>query len=157
MILPAICTCFIFKARLKGFDVCSTFCSTKLSKAPKKVESLSNGSRIKFEFDQTFARLPYDFFSALKKIGSCRNRLNNSCNFWSSFARLAGVAGGFVGERASERASGEDEGFLLPPTHSPRGISWNSRSRTRSPTKPPATQAIARYSFNKRISKVKTV
>ena len=39
------------------------------------VESLSNGSRIKFELDQTFARLPYDFSFVLKKVGSCRNRL----------------------------------------------------------------------------------
>ena len=60
-------------------------------------------------------------------------------------ARIACVAGGFVGEHA--RASGEaakTSGFSLPPTHSPQGISRNSRSRARSPTKPPATQASAR-------------
>ena len=37
-----------------------------LSKVVKKVESLLNGSRIKFELDQTFARLPYDFSFVLK-------------------------------------------------------------------------------------------
>ena len=51
------------------------------------VESLSNGSRIKFELDQTFARLPYDFSFVLKKVGSCRNRLDNSSNFGSTFTR----------------------------------------------------------------------
>ena len=35
--------------------------SATLSKALKKVESLSSGSRIKFEFDQTFASLPCNF------------------------------------------------------------------------------------------------
>ena len=52
----------------KQFDFCLTFCSPNLlnecwvhlnrsvtlSKVLKKVESLSNGSQIKFEFDQTF-------------------------------------------------------------------------------------------------------
>ena len=60
-------------------------------------------------------------------------------------ATIAYVAGGFVGEHA--RASGEaakTSGFSLPFTHTPQGISPNSRSRARSPTKPPATQASAR-------------
>ena len=32
-----------------------------LSKVLKKVESFLSGSRIKFEFDQTFSQLPFDF------------------------------------------------------------------------------------------------
>ena len=47
-------------------------------------------------------------------------------------------AGGFVGERAREQAAKPRE---KPSTHSPHGISRNSPSRARSPTKPPATQA----------------
>ena len=47
-----------------------------------EVENLSNGSRLKFELDPTFARLPYDFsFVLQKKVGSCRNRWNSSSNF----------------------------------------------------------------------------
>ena len=36
-----------------------------------KVQSLSNGSHIKFEIDQTFSRLPYGFSFVLKKVGLC--------------------------------------------------------------------------------------
>ena len=57
------------------------------SKALNKLESLSNGSRIKSELDQSFSRLPYDFSYVLYKVGSCRNRLNTSSNFCSTFAR----------------------------------------------------------------------
>ena len=46
--------------------------------AVKEAEIFSNVSRIKFEFDQTFAQLPFDFFFVLKKVGSYRNRLNTS-------------------------------------------------------------------------------
>ena len=35
--------------------------SATLSKALENAESLSNGSRVKFEFDQTFVRLSFDF------------------------------------------------------------------------------------------------
>ena len=59
--------------------------SATLSKALKK--RLSNGSRIKFEFDQTFARLPHDFSFVLKEVGSCGNRENTFSNFCSTFAR----------------------------------------------------------------------
>ena len=52
-----------------------------MSKALKKLESLSNAIRIKFEFDQTFTRLPYDFSFVLKNVGSCRNHLNTWFNF----------------------------------------------------------------------------
>ena len=71
----------IGKARIKQFRFCPSFVSTNLStecwvrlnrfatlsKALKKVESLSNGSRIKFELDQTFARLPYNSSLVTKK------------------------------------------------------------------------------------------
>ena len=52
---------------IKLFDKLSNECedrsnrSSTLSKALKKVETLSNERRIKFGFDQTFARRPYDF------------------------------------------------------------------------------------------------
>ena len=66
-----------------GFDLCPTFLlknllnecwlglnrSVTLSKRLNKIESLSsNGSRIKFAFDQTFARLPDDFSCILQKL-----------------------------------------------------------------------------------------
>ena len=38
----------------------------------EKVESLSKGSGIEFELDQTFARLPYDFSFVPKKVASCQ-------------------------------------------------------------------------------------
>ena len=38
-----------------------------------KVESLSIGSRIRFELHQTFARLPFNFLFVLKNVESCRN------------------------------------------------------------------------------------
>ena len=53
----------------------------------KKVEILSNGSRIKFDFDQTFAQLPFEFPFVLNNVGLCQNRLNTSSNFCSTFAR----------------------------------------------------------------------
>ena len=61
----------------------------------EKVESLLNGSRIKFELDQIFARLPHDFSFVLKESWvvsredglSCRNRLITSSNFCSNFVR----------------------------------------------------------------------
>ena len=49
------------------------------------MDSLWSGSRIKFEFDKTFVRLPSDFFFVLKIVGSGRNRLNASPNFCSTF------------------------------------------------------------------------
>ena len=52
-----------------------------------KVESLSNGSHIKFEIDQTFSRLPYDFSFVLKKVGLCSNHLITLSNFCSTFAQ----------------------------------------------------------------------
>ena len=48
------------------------------------------------------------------------------------------VAGDFV---RGARASASERPSREKPTHSPQGILRNSRQRTRSPTKPPATQA----------------
>ena len=55
--------------------------------AEKKSKSLlvGNGSRIKFEFDQTFALLSIDFPFVLKNVESCQNRLSTSSNFCSTF------------------------------------------------------------------------
>ena len=39
--------------------------------AEKNNESLFNGSRIKFEFDQTFAQLIFDLSFVLKKVVLC--------------------------------------------------------------------------------------
>ena len=47
-----------------------------LSKPLKKVESSSNGSRIKFELDQTFASLPCDF--SLDRVDFCKH-VSNEC------------------------------------------------------------------------------
>ena len=94
------------KACLSGFDFCPTFLSKNLPnecwgclnrsvtllKVVKNMQSLSNGSQIKkkkvkFEFDQTFSRLPFDFSFVFKKVGSCRNCLNTSSNFCLTVAQ----------------------------------------------------------------------
>ena len=58
---------------------------------------------------------------------------------WLTGNFIACVAGGFVGECARERARAS--GKAARDTHSPHGFSRNSRSRARSPTKPPTTRA----------------
>ena len=68
---------FVLPLNGNGFDIYQTFYSTNLpnecwvrlnrsatlSKALKEVESLSNGSCMKYELDQTFSRLPYYYVS----------------------------------------------------------------------------------------------
>ena len=51
----------------------------------ESAESLSKGSWIKYELDQTFARLPYYVPFVLKKVRSCQKSLNTSPGFWSTF------------------------------------------------------------------------
>ena len=73
--------------------------SATLSKALKKVNNLSNGRRIKFELDQTFVRLPFDFSFVLKEVGSCRNRLSTSSNSSNSARHSLDVGRMNVGQK----------------------------------------------------------
>ena len=79
-------TIFDNKARLKRFRICPIFfrpiCRTNVGsveqllefvesaeKSRKLVEWNRKGSQIKFEWDQTFAPLPYNFSFFVKKFG----------------------------------------------------------------------------------------
>ena len=77
-------------ARLFVRQICRTNVGSVLnssatsSKALKKVQSLLNENRIKFELNtENFCRLLFDSSSVPEKVGSCRNRFNTSSDFCS--------------------------------------------------------------------------